>query len=50
MSDSNIKILQVRNCELVGLKDLDQSNEHVRRMIVNFMNELIDLGVAGFRY
>nr|ACL14798.1 alpha-amylase [Ephestia kuehniella] len=40
---------RVRNCELVGLKDLDQSIEHVRDRIVNFMNELIDLGVAGFR-
>ncbi|KAF9424771.1 hypothetical protein HW555_000072 [Spodoptera exigua] len=40
---------RVRNCELVGLKDLNQGDEHVRNMIVNFMNELIDLGVAGFR-
>ncbi|VVC86930.1 unnamed protein product [Leptidea sinapis] len=40
---------RVRNCELVGLKDLNQSNEHVRRSIVDFMNRLIDLGVAGFR-
>lgn len=41
--------LRVRNCELVGLKDLNQANEHTRNMIVNFMNKLIDLGVAGFR-
>ncbi|KAJ8717173.1 hypothetical protein PYW08_005572 [Mythimna loreyi] len=40
---------RVRNCELVGLKDLNQGHEHVRDMIVNFMNELIHLGVAGFR-
>ncbi|KAL4715018.1 hypothetical protein ACJJTC_003169 [Scirpophaga incertulas] len=40
---------RVRNCELVGLKDLDQSIDHVRNMIVDFMNTLIDLGVAGFR-
>lgn len=40
---------QVRNCELVGLKDLNQADEHVRKMIVDFMNDLIDLGVAGFR-
>ncbi|XP_041985036.1 alpha-amylase 2-like [Aricia agestis] len=40
---------RVRNCELVGLKDLNQGHEHVRTMIVNFMNKLIDLGVAGFR-
>ncbi|XP_063830685.1 alpha-amylase 2-like [Ostrinia nubilalis] len=40
---------RVRNCELVGLKDLNQADEHVRNMIVDFMNELIDYGVAGFR-
>lgn len=40
---------EVRDCELSGLPDLDQSNLHVREMIVNFMNHLIDLGVAGFR-
>ncbi|XP_063826245.1 alpha-amylase 1-like isoform X1 [Ostrinia nubilalis] len=40
---------RVRNCELSGLKDLNQGTEHVRTMIVNYMNHLIDLGVAGFR-
>ncbi|KAL3280418.1 hypothetical protein HHI36_017900 [Cryptolaemus montrouzieri] len=40
---------EVRNCELVGLKDLDQKQEYVREKIVDFMNHLIDLGVAGFR-
>lgn len=40
---------RVRNCELVGLKDLNQKSEHVRQMILDFMNKLIDLGVAGFR-
>ncbi|XP_066583893.1 alpha-amylase 1-like [Prorops nasuta] len=39
----------VRNCELVGLHDLNQTNEHVRETIVAFMNEAIDAGVAGFR-
>ncbi|CAD7088909.1 unnamed protein product [Hermetia illucens] len=42
-------IYQVRNCELLGLKDLDQSKEWVRNRIVDFLNHLIDLGVAGFR-
>lgn len=41
--------LQVRNCELGGLKDLNQRSEYVRFMIVGFLNKLIDLGVAGFR-
>ncbi|CAK1584635.1 unnamed protein product [Parnassius mnemosyne] len=40
---------RVRNCELVGLKDLNQGHEHTRKRIVDFMNKLIDLGVAGFR-
>lgn len=40
---------QVRNCRLVSLPDLDQSKEWVRKKIVEMMNKLIDLGVAGFR-
>lgn len=40
---------EVRNCELVALHDLDQSVENVRQKIVNFMNILIDIGIAGFR-
>lgn len=40
---------QVRNCELVGLHDLDQSSEYVRKKIVDFINDMIDAGVAGIR-
>lgn len=40
---------QVRNCELVGLHDLNQTVEDTRDKIVDFLNHLIDLGVAGFR-
>lgn len=47
--DSWNNIYQIRNCELLGLPDLNQGNEHVRTMIVNFLNNLIDLGAAGFR-
>lgn len=39
----------VRNCDLYGLPDLDQSNESVRHKLVTFMNRLIAMGVAGFR-
>ncbi|KAK9688399.1 Alpha amylase, C-terminal all-beta domain [Popillia japonica] len=39
----------VRNCELSGLRDLNQSTEYVRGKIVDFLNKLISLGVAGFR-
>nr|ATU82421.1 venom alpha amylase [Lethocerus distinctifemur] len=40
---------EVRNCELVGLHDLDQSQSYVRNKIIDFLNHLVDLGVAGFR-
>lgn len=40
---------EVRDCELVGLPDLNQSLLHVREKIVEFLNRLIDHGVAGFR-
>lgn len=40
---------QVQNCELVGLKDLDQSKEWVRDRLVEFLDHLVELGVAGFR-
>lgn len=39
----------VRNCELVSLPDLDQSNSFVREQIIGYLNHLLDLGVAGFR-
>ncbi|KAL1137765.1 hypothetical protein AAG570_009461 [Ranatra chinensis] len=40
---------EVRNCELVGLRDLDQSQFYVREKIIEYLNHLIDLGVGGFR-
>ncbi|MFH4976495.1 hypothetical protein AB6A40_003204 [Gnathostoma spinigerum] len=40
---------RVKLCRLVGLIDLDHKNEHVRNVIVNYLNDLISLGVAGFR-
>jgi len=42
--------VQVRNCELVGLKDLKGGSEYVRGKIVDYLNKLIGYGVAGFRY
>jgi alpha-amylase len=41
--------LKVRDCRLVGLPDLATGNEYVRGKIAEFMNKLIDIGVAGFR-
>lgn len=40
---------QIRNCELVGLHDLDQSQEYVRNKQRDNLNQMIDMGVAGFR-
>lgn len=39
----------VRNCEMSGLRDLNQTQEYVRSKIVDYMNHLIRMGVAGFR-
>ncbi|MGD9482047.1 carbohydrate-binding module family 20 domain-containing protein [Streptomyces sp. TRM70308] len=40
---------QVQNCELVGLSDLRTGSEHVRRRIADYLNDLLSLGVDGFR-
>ncbi|XP_026735020.1 alpha-amylase 2-like isoform X2 [Trichoplusia ni] len=40
---------EVRDCQLVGLKDLNQTMPLVRQKIVEYLNKLINLGVAGFR-
>lgn len=38
--------ISVRNCELVGLPDLDTSRSNVQGSLINYMNHLIDLGVG----
>jgi len=40
---------QVQTCDLLGLADLDTSNPLVQGKIVNYLQSLLDLGVAGFR-
>ncbi|XP_072276126.1 pancreatic alpha-amylase-like [Pyxicephalus adspersus] len=40
---------QGRDCQLVSLLDLRMDSEYVRTSIVEFLNNLIDIGVAGFR-
>lgn len=40
---------QIRNCELVGLHDLNQAVPWVRKQMISYLNNLIELGVAGFR-
>lgn len=39
----------VTNCELVGLPDLDTGSDYVRHRIVEYLKELVQLGVKGFR-
>ncbi|CAG7733781.1 unnamed protein product, partial [Allacma fusca] len=41
--------IQVRNCRLVGLNDLNQAVPWVRDRTVDFLNKLSGYGVAGFR-
>ncbi|MGW7304303.1 carbohydrate-binding module family 20 domain-containing protein [Streptomyces sp. NPDC054835] len=39
----------VQNCELVGLPDLDTGEDWVRGKIAAYLNDLLSLGVDGFR-
>ncbi|WP_030205849.1 carbohydrate-binding module family 20 domain-containing protein [Streptomyces bikiniensis] len=39
----------VQNCELVHLPDLDTGEDHVRGRIAGYLNDLLSLGVDGFR-
>ncbi|MDH4047103.1 MAG: alpha-amylase family protein [Gammaproteobacteria bacterium] len=40
---------EVQNCELVKLADLDTGKAAVQTKIADYLNDLLDLGVAGFR-
>lgn len=40
---------QVRTCELVNLADLRTSTEKVQATLAGYLNDLVSLGVAGFR-
>ncbi len=39
----------VQNCDLVGLNDLRTGSDYVRGRIAGYMNDMISLGVKGFR-
>jgi alpha-amylase len=41
---------EVQNCELLDLADLATGSEKVRTTLANYLNHLLDLGVAGFRF
>ncbi|MEV5597489.1 carbohydrate-binding module family 20 domain-containing protein [Streptomyces sp. NPDC052496] len=38
-----------QNCEMGDLPDLDTGEEHVRKTIADYLNDLLSLGVDGFR-
>lgn len=40
---------QVRNCRLVGLPDLNHTLNWVQDRVEEYLNKLVDCGVAGFR-
>ena len=40
---------QVRNCRLSGLRDLAMGDTYVSDKIVDLLNRLVAIGVAGFR-
>ncbi|WP_341938549.1 starch-binding protein [Marinimicrobium sp. C2-29] len=40
---------RVRTCRLNNLPDLDTGSENVRASLANYMNDLIGIGVKGFR-
>ncbi|SCL22604.1 alpha-amylase [Micromonospora inyonensis] len=40
---------EVQNCELVNLADLKTESDYVRRRIAAYLNDLLSLGVDGFR-
>ncbi|XP_054165966.1 alpha-amylase-like [Oppia nitens] len=40
---------EARNCQLGGLRDLNQAKPYVQEKQAEFLNKLIDIGVAGFR-
>lgn len=39
----------IQNCDLVGLNDLNTGSNYVQGKIADYMNDLIGMGVAGFR-
>ncbi|KPV93612.1 Alpha-amylase precursor [Pseudoalteromonas sp. P1-9] len=40
---------RVQNCELVGLPDLNTSSPYVQTQLANYLNDLVSIGVKGFR-
>jgi len=49
-SDYGSNAWRVRNCGLSGLPDLNTGSSYVQQTAANYMNHLMELGVAGFRF
>ncbi|KAJ8042135.1 Alpha-amylase 2B [Holothuria leucospilota] len=47
LNQSSVK--ELRDCNLLALKDLAQHEERVRSNVAAYLNKMIDIGVAGFR-
>lgn len=41
---------EVQNCELVSLPDLNTGSSYVQNTLANYLNDLSNIGVAGFRF
>jgi alpha-amylase len=42
-------LYELQSCELLDLADLSTESEYVRNKMAEYLNHLLDLGVAGFR-
>ncbi|WP_053979702.1 alpha-amylase [Marinagarivorans algicola] len=40
---------KIQNCDLLGLSDLKTESAYVQQKIADYMNKMVDMGVAGFR-
>ncbi|MCA9979972.1 MAG: alpha amylase C-terminal domain-containing protein [Anaerolineales bacterium] len=47
--DYNNNAWRVRHCQLSGLPDLNHGSPYVRSQIQAYLQDLVDIGVAGFR-
>jgi alpha-amylase len=42
-------LYELQNCQLVGLADLATESQYVQQKMADYLNHMLDLGVAGFR-
>lgn len=49
-SDYSNDAYRVRHCQLVGLPDLKQDSDYVRTVQAEYLQDLINIGVGGFRF